>query len=173
VLPNSKLGGHIFQLQKENFMKTIQKGFTLIELMIVVAIIGILAAVAIPSYQDYIARAQVTEAVSLLNGFKTPMAEFGADKGHWPTTLGATGSGSSLEGTVAGKYVASVTLTAGGGSATTNAMTMTATMNTANNGVNTRVAGGTLTLTTSDGGQTFDCTGGTIGASFRPGACKP
>ncbi|MGH8755147.1 MAG: pilin, partial [Burkholderiales bacterium] len=65
-------------------MKLLQKGFTLIELMIVVAIIGILAAVAIPAYQDYTARAQVTEAVGLLSGGKTPMAEYYADKGVWP-----------------------------------------------------------------------------------------
>src|ERR1700704_500574 len=79
-------------------MKTLQKGFTLIELMIVVAIIGILAAVAIPAYQDYIARAQVSEAVSLLGSSKTPMAEYFADKGFWPTML------SEVLGNTSGKY---------------------------------------------------------------------
>jgi type IV pilus assembly protein PilA len=63
-----------------------QKGFTLIELMIVVAIIGILAAVAIPQYQNYIARAQVTEPVSLLGAAKTPITEFVASNGIFPTT---------------------------------------------------------------------------------------
>ena len=56
-------------------MKKVQQGFTLIELMIVVAIIGILAAVAIPAYQDYTAKAQAAEAGILLDGLKTPMAE--------------------------------------------------------------------------------------------------
>jgi type IV pilus assembly protein PilA len=64
-----------------------QKGFTLIELMIVVAIIGILAAIAIPQYQNYIARAQVTEPISLLAAAKTPITEFVASNGAFPTTL--------------------------------------------------------------------------------------
>lgn len=66
-------------------MNHAQKGFTLIELMIVVAIIGILAAVAIPQYQNYIARAQASEAVSLLGAAKTPITEFVASNGTFPT----------------------------------------------------------------------------------------
>src|SRR3954468_14755067 len=88
-------------------MKQLQKGFTLIELMIVVAIIGILAAVAIPAYQDYIARAQVSEAVNLLGGGKTPMAEYFADKGTWPVAAG------SVMGNVSSKYTASIAYSGG------------------------------------------------------------
>ena len=69
-------------------MKSVQKGFTLIELMIVVAIIGILAAIAIPAYQNYTIRSQVTEGLSLADGWKTGIAEFYAQNGTFPTGCG-------------------------------------------------------------------------------------
>ena len=90
-------------------MKLIQKGFTLIELMIVVAIIGILAAIAIPAYQDYTIRAQVTEGLNLASSWKANVAEFYANNGTWPATAAAINQTAST-----GKYVSSVTLGAGG-----------------------------------------------------------
>jgi type IV pilus assembly protein PilA len=146
------------------FMKYLQKGFTLIELMIVVAIIGILAAVAIPAYQDYTARAQVTEAVELLSGGKTSNAEYYADKGVWPL------SSSSTMGNTIGKYVAGIALTVGAG--ISGPMQLTATMRVT--GVNTVIQGRTLFLKTADGGKNWSCsdTTATVLPRYRPAACR-
>ena len=97
-------------------MKLVQKGFTLIELMIVVAIIGILAAIAIPAYQDYTIRAQVTEGMNLAGGVKAAVAEYYANNGTWPTALQGNAAGQlGFTGLVSGKYVDTITLSAGGG----------------------------------------------------------
>lgn len=75
-----------------------QKGFTLIELMIVAAIIGILSAVAIPAYQDYTKRAHVTEGLVLSGGAKAGVTEYYSSEGSWPTTNGAAGVAASISG---------------------------------------------------------------------------
>ena len=112
-------------------MKSVQKGFTLIELMIVVAIVGILAAVAIPAYQDYTIRAQVTEAMSLSSAAKAAVAETFANTGAFPATNAAAG----LSATISGKYVSDLTVGAGG--------VLTATFGT---GANSKLGGKFLSL---------------------------
>ncbi|HGL9735046.1 TPA: pilin, partial [Neisseria gonorrhoeae] len=87
-------------------MNTLQKGFTLIELMIVIAIVGILAAVALPAYQDYTARAQVSEAILLAEGQKSAVTEYYLNNGKWPADNGAAGVASSSS--IKGKYVKEV-----------------------------------------------------------------
>jgi len=90
-------------------MRQVQKGFTLIELMIVVAIIGILAAVALPAYQDYTIRAQVAEGPSLSAGLKTAITENFVNRGTFPANNAALG----ISGTIEGNFVGSVTSASG------------------------------------------------------------
>jgi type IV pilus assembly protein PilA len=135
------------------------RGFTLVELMMVVAIIGLLASIALPSYHSYAARAQVTEAMELLMGFKSPLGDWYGDRNDWPTSL------DELLGTTTGKYVGTIT---GSGSGST--YTLIATMKTS--GINPALYGHTMTLVTTDGGKTWDCTGGTILTQYRPTACR-
>ena len=98
-------------------LKQVQKGFTLIELMIVVAIIGILAAIAIPAYQDYTIRAQVTEGMNLAAAVKAEVAEFYAQNGAWPTAMGPEDAAGTLGHADTeipkGKYVSEVNVTDG------------------------------------------------------------
>ncbi len=147
-------------------MKNVQKGFTLIELMIVVAIIGILAAVAIPAYQDYIARSQMAEAMSLASGLKTNVAEIFSQDGTCPTN-GSNGIATATD--INGNYVASITTAgtaaAGGG------CTITALMK--SSGVSAGIQGKNLVLTLSNadkGSYVWTCTSD-ADQKFLPKSC--
>ncbi|EPI7233183.1 pilin [Neisseria gonorrhoeae] len=107
-------------------MNTLQKGFTLIELMIVIAIVGILAAVALPAYQDYTARAQVSEAILLAEGQKSAVTEYYLNNGEWPEDNDKAGVASASD--IKGKYVQKVEVNNGVVTAAANG----------NNGINTK-----------------------------------
>jgi type IV pilus assembly protein PilA len=164
-------------------MKSVQKGFTLIELMIVVAIIGILAAIAIPAYSDYTTRAQVSEGINMAGAAKTAVAESYANGGTWPADNNAAGIGVAAQ--IQGKYVDSVTVA-------TNQITVLF-RNTAP--VNTGLRGQTLLLTagvSANGDVAWQCgskampagitagtvafsaagAGGTSTQKFRPAECR-
>ena len=137
-----------------------QKGFTLIELMITVAIVGILAAVALPAYQDYTIRAQITEGMSLAAGAKSTVAEFHSNKGVLPVTNAAAGYSGAV-----GKYVSAVAIGAGG--------VITATMGGA---ANSNITGTFVTLTPAEDAATgvlrWTCAS-TANAKYLPSSCKP
>ncbi|HEZ7118826.1 TPA: pilin [Neisseria meningitidis] len=114
-------------------MNTLQKGFTLIELMIVIAIVGILAAVALPAYQDYTARAQVSEAILLAEGQKSAVTEYYLNHGEWPANNSSAGVATSSK--IKGKYVEKVEVAKG---------VITATM--LSSGVNNEIKGKKLSL---------------------------
>ena len=142
----------------------IQAGFTLIELMIVVAIIGILAAIAIPAYQNYIARAQVTDALMLLGGLRNPVAEYWQSNGVAPGYVELNNSG-----IVSGKgnYVAQLTDGIGGpGSGKYQAMFY------ANNKVSAKLAGRTIVMTLVTATSTFTWSCSAITPTLRPEVCR-
>ena len=141
-----------------------QQGFTLIELMIVVAIIGILAAIAIPAYQDYTIRAQVSEGLNLAAGAKAAVSEYTMDRGAWPDDNQQAGLAINATD-INGSYVTSVgvvseiiTVTYGGSQPAHSA-----------------IAGQTITLTgtINAGSVEWDCaSGGVIQAKHLPAACR-
>ena len=165
-------------------MKKVQQGFTLIELMIVVAIIAILAAIAIPAYQNYLIRAQVSEGMSLAGGVQTAVAEYYSNYGKFPESNQAAGVASVAS--ISGKYISAVgvgtaaatpadgaktdqgTATAGG--------VITADFETANNASpNAKLVGKFLVLspvTSSNGDVHWSCTKSTVPSQYLPSSCR-
>ena len=147
-------------------MKSTQKGFTLIELMIVVAIIAILAAIAIPAYQNYLIRTQVSEGLSLAGGLQTGEIEYYANYGKWPATN--TSAGVATDTSIIGSYVTSVN-TGGTGVITV----------TYGNKANNVISGKTLILSpyTKGGGSfAWACNptgaGATTDNKYLPSSCR-
>lgn len=150
------------KLRKINTIKKSQGGFTLIELMITVAIVGILAAVALPAYQDYTVRGQVSEGFVLSGGVQTAIAEYYAQNGSFPASLGTIGLTDPV-----GKYVSDI---AEVGTATTGTITVTYGL-----GSNTKINGQTLTLTATDPGSgviNWACAPVTLAQKYVPSSCK-
>ena len=141
---------------------TKQSGFTLIELMVVVAIVGVLSAIAIPQYQNYVARAQVAEGFSLLASGKMAVSEYYNENGSFPTDNATARLGAA--NTIIGKYVGSVTVG--------NAGALTVAYNTTT--AHEKLQGKNLVLTPTDNGGSISwaCGVGTVGVDYLPNSCQ-
>ena len=140
-------------------MNKVQQGFTLIELMIVVAIIGILAAVAIPAYQDYTIRAKVTEGLGLAGAGKTAISEFFSVNARLPASNASAGMATAAS--ISGNDVASVTVGVAG---------VMSILFSGNLPLGTSTV--FLTPTTTAGRVAWDCSGGTLADRYRPSSCR-
>ena len=137
--------------------RTMQKGFTLIELMIVVAIIGILAAIALPAYQDYTKRTHVSEGLTLAGGAKASVTEYYSSQGNFPSNNSSAGLAAATD--IKGNAVKSVTVANGKIEITyNNKVTDNATLQ--------------LSPTTGAGGVQWSCKGGSVIAKYRPSNCR-
>ena len=147
-------------------MRQIQQGFTLIELMIVVAIVGILAAIAIPSYQDYTVRSKITEGINAVDAAKTSVSEFYTSQGHMPANAASAGITSPSTKIINGL---TYTMTTGGQSAT---------LALAFNAIGGSVTSGQTLVYAGYGSSTgvvWTCTNGAasqIASKYKPANCR-
>ena len=145
-------------------MNKMQKGFTLIELMIVVAIIAILAAIALPAYQDYVIRSQVSEGSVLADGAKTAFTEYYSNRGTFPATNASAGLANATS--ITGSYVSQVD------AGTANGKINVLFGGVKANKVLTATTGLTFSAYTTAGSVKFTCKANNIASKYLPTSCR-